>query len=133
MAREWQPELIVGVVEAAGVTAEILRCDAHDHVVGLIDLDAPSDDVGIAVEADLPDPMTNHGFRFRTRRVIHLGETRSARQRHADGREVIARHVHRRHRNPGTFVVGLVEAVIAGPAAHGHAAGGVAHIEVVGE
>ena len=77
--------------------------------------------------------MTDHGFRFRTRRVIHLRETRSARQRHADGREVIARHVHRRHRNRGTFVLGLVEAFTAAPAAHGHAAGGVADIEVVGE
>ena len=99
MARERQPELIVGVVQAAGVAAERLRRDADDHVGGLVDRDAPSDDVRIAVEADLPDPMTDHRFRLRARRVIHLREARSERQRDADGREVIARHVHRRHRN----------------------------------
>ena len=133
VTRERQPQLVVAVIEAADVAAEVLRCHAGNDVIGLVDLDPAPDDPRIAVEAHLPDAVPDHRFRFGARRIVDLGEARSEEQRHTDGREVVARHVHRRDRYRRGPVRGPIEPVATAPAGDAHRAGRVADVEVVGE
>ena len=128
--RERQPELVVRLVQPGDVSAEAFRRNADHGVFGAVDRDRSSDDVGIAAEAQLPRAMADHRLRFRARRIVHRREAASERQRDADGREVVARHVHRGHRHGGS-VGRLEEAFAAAPPGEDHPACRVADVEVV--
>jgi hypothetical protein len=129
--RERQPQLIVALVHAAHVAAETFRRDADHDVCGLVDGNRAADDVGIAAEAQLPHPVADDGFRFGARRVIGRSKAGPARQRDADRREVVARHVQRRHRYRGALLRLLIEAFPAAPTGDDHTAGGAADLQIV--
>ena len=128
--RERQPELVVRLVQPGDVSAEAFRCNADHGVFGAVDRDRSSDDVWIAAEAQLPRAMADHRLRFSTRRIVHRREAASERQRDADGREVIARRVHRGHRHGGSLGW-LEESFAPAPPGEDHPSCRLADVEVV--
>ena len=57
-----------------------------------------SDDLGIGSQPAPPEVVAQDDPRLRRRRVVDRRiESRSARERHAEGAEVVGRHVQRRH------------------------------------
>ena len=74
VTRQRQPELVPAVAESGQVMAVVLRRDADDNVVGLVDRDRAPDDVGVAPETRLPHPMADDRFPRRCeRRIVGRG------------------------------------------------------------
>src|SRR5690349_5507082 len=115
MARERQPEEVLGIVEAADVTAESFWRNPDHRIRRLVDRDRAADDLRIVVEEQLPHPVADDGLRLGARGIIYGRKAAPTQQRHANRRKVVARNEHRRDVSRGALIRRSNESLAAAP------------------
>ncbi len=106
------------------VAAKIGRCDPDHRMRDAIDRHGFPDDLWIACHAALPEVVAHDDARLGRWRVVDRGiKSPPARQRHAEGAEVVGRDVQRRHTRRRRLLVRSLPAELAGfpgPPRDGH-------------